>query len=111
MRAYDKIMAGLNEALAYERGEIKATTTRMTIAPLKQWSADEIKQIRIGTGLSQRIFAQVMGVSDKTVEAWEAGRNVPSGPAGRMLYIMQQDPQFAKKMEIITEAQTLDVRA
>ena len=103
MRAYDKIMTGLNEALAHKRGEIKAKTTRMSIMPVQEWKAAEVKQIRQGTGLSQRMFARVMGVSDKTVEAWESGKNTPSGPAGRMLYVMRQDPKFHEKMEFITK--------
>lgn len=32
-----------------------------------------------------------MGVSDKTVEAWEAGTNHPSGAASRLLSMMEMD--------------------
>ena len=38
--------------------------------------------------MSQRIFAGYLGVSDKTVEAWEAGTNRPSGAACRILRMM-----------------------
>ena len=42
-----------------------------------------------------------MGVSVKTVEAWEAGRNHPEGAACRLLALTKQDPQFPIKMGIV----------
>ena len=42
-----------------------------------------------------------MGVSVKTVEAWEAGRNHPDGPACRLLELTQKDPNFAKNSGIV----------
>lgn len=34
-------------------------------------------------------FAFVFGVSPKTVEAWESGRNVPRGTAQRFLQVIR----------------------
>jgi putative transcriptional regulator len=31
-------------------------------------------------GLSQRVFAKLVGVSVKTLQNWEQGRRQPSGP-------------------------------
>ena len=42
-----------------------------------------------------------MGVSAKTVEAWEAGRNQPSGTACRLLAITKKDPMFPKSSGIV----------
>lgn len=101
MTAYDKIKAGLEEAIAYERGEINAKTVHMSVAPVHEWTAEEIRQIRLSAGLSQRVFASAMGVSGKTVEAWEAGRNTPSGSSRRMLSMMKHDPKLLERMNII----------
>jgi DNA-binding transcriptional regulator YiaG len=38
---------------------------------------DEIRTVRKGLGLTQSSFADALGVSLRTVEEWEAGRNVP----------------------------------
>lgn len=53
----------------------------MTVLPLKEYEATDIKKIRNDIGATQVVFASIMGVSKKTVEAWEAGRNKPDGPA------------------------------
>ena len=39
--------------------------------------------------MSQKAFAGYLGVSPKTVEAWEAGTNQPSGAASRLLSMMR----------------------
>ena len=96
MSAFDKIKLGLEEAIAYEKG-----TTRLTIVPVETYQADEIKRIRNSTGLTQRSFAEYMGVSPKTVEAWEAGRNHPEGAACRLLALTKADPQFPQKAGIV----------
>ncbi len=54
----------------------------------------DIKRLRTQTlGVSQAVFARLVGVSTKLVEAWEAGRNVPAGPARRLFEIIERDPQ------------------
>jgi len=42
-------------------------------------SPDEIRQIRLRVGLSQRRMAQKLGVSVNTISNWETGRTVPRG--------------------------------
>ena len=73
MGMFDKIKTGLEEAVAYERGTLRAKTTKLSVLPVDHYEADEIREIRKSTGFTQAVFAQYMGVSVKTVEAWEAG--------------------------------------
>ncbi|MBO5429336.1 MAG: helix-turn-helix domain-containing protein, partial [Peptococcaceae bacterium] len=54
-------------------------------------------------GMTQVLFAGFMGVSTKTVEAWEAGRNMPDGPARRILAMLQIDPTLPQKLNIVTK--------
>lgn len=77
-RVYESIMTGLTEAVEDVR-EKKLPRRIVTVLPVKEYRADEVKAIRNRTGLSQKLFAGYMGVSDKTVEAWESGKNHPSG--------------------------------
>jgi putative transcriptional regulator len=39
-------------------------------------------------GMTQNVFAAYMGVSPKTVEAWEGGRTHPNGTAFRLLDVL-----------------------
>lgn len=73
----------------------------VTIVPVKEYSASEIQAIRKSTGLSQKLFAGYMGVSDKTVEAWEAGKNRPSGAASRLLTMMEMDADLTKEFPFV----------
>ena len=101
MRAFEKIKNGLNEAIAYEKGTIRARTVAITVVPVNTFRPEEIRSIRIETGLTQAVFAKYLGVSVKTVEAWEAGRNHPDGAACRLLALTQSDPGFPLKSGIV----------
>ena len=101
MSLFDDIKTGLGQAIAYEKGNLKARSTVLTVEPVECFQPDEIRSIRNSTGLTQRIFAQYMGVSVKTVEAWEAGRNHPEGAACRLLALTRNDPAFPQKNGII----------
>lgn len=94
MGVFDEIKLGLEQAIEYEKGNLKARKTTLSILPLDTFTPAEIKEIRNGAGLTQSLFAQYMGVSVKTVEAWEAGRNQPDGAARRLLAITRENPSF-----------------
>lgn len=47
------------------------------IEPAGVYTSAQVKNIREKIGLTQKLFAKYIGVSTKTVEAWEAGRNKP----------------------------------
>lgn len=71
--------------------------------PLETFTSSEIKEIRNKTGLTQALFAKYMGVSVKTVEAWEAGKNSPEGAARRMLSLTRNNPSFPVASGIIAK--------
>lgn len=50
---------------------------------LKNFVAAQIRQARRQANLSQKDLGEKLGVSDKTVSAWEVGR---AGPSLEMLY-------------------------
>lgn len=101
MAIFDEIKVGLEQAIAYNDGKIKARKITRAISPLASFTPNEIKQIRIQTGMTQVLFAQYMGVSVKTVEAWECGRNQPDGAARRLLAITRDNPMFPTESGIV----------
>lgn len=99
---YESIMAGLAEAIEDVQSKEKKLKRRVvTIVPVKEYEASEVKAIRNSTGLSQKLFAGYMGVSDKTVEAWESGKNKPSGAASRLLTMMEMDSELTKEFPFV----------
>lgn len=101
MSVFDEIKTGLNEAIEYEKGKLKANAKTINVAPIEEFTASEIKEIRKNAGMTQVLFANYLGVSLKTVEAWEAGRNKPNGAARRMLSITKRNPHFPRSSGII----------
>ncbi len=52
-----------------------------------------VSSIRERTGLSQARFAQLLGVSVRTLQEWEQGRRAPSGAARTLLLIARKNPR------------------
>lgn len=99
---FESIKQGLNEAIEYERGNLpNVKVDKITISPLHTYDSDEIKQIRLRQSMTQRLFAEALGVSVKTVEAWESGKNIPSGCANRMLELLDRDNTLLEKYSIV----------
>ena len=101
MELFEDIKLSLEQAIEYEKGKLDARSTTLSVLPVTVFTSTEIKQIRKSTGLSQSIFAKYMGVSVKTVEAWESGRNHPDGAACRLLAITKIDPSFPTTSGIV----------
>ena len=84
-KAFDKIAAGLNEALAIARGEAK---------PAKLFVPAEIdvKSIRAKIELSQDDFAAAYGFTVNQIKDWEQGRSRPIGALRAYLMMIDCDP-------------------
>jgi putative transcriptional regulator len=51
-----------------------------------------VSEIRHKVGLSQSRFAELLGVSVRTLQDWEQGRRAPSGAARTLLLIAEKNP-------------------
>jgi len=90
---FDELKGSLTEALGHARGKITLKTKNVSIpeAP-KDLQAKEIIHIRERLGVSQAVFARVIGVARDTEISWEQGRRTPSGPALRLLEMAKRHP-------------------
>src|SRR5665213_2524357 len=57
-----------------------------------------ITEARTRTGLSQHRFADVLGVSTRTLQEWEQGRRRPSGAARALLTIAKRRPEVLREI-------------
>lgn len=85
---FEDLKQGLEEAIDFEKGNCKARVKTYKIVPIKEYTNKEIREIRMKAGMTQSVFAVYMGVSKKTVEAWECGRTHPTGPVFRLLDVL-----------------------
>ena len=81
----------------------KQKVKRLIIMPIKKYSNDEIRTIRNRAGMTQTTLANYLGVSKKTVEAWEKGRTHPPGPAYSLLEILEQGRETECSFVIVDE--------
>ena len=91
------IMRGLQEMLDHAQGKIELRSNYISTTPPTVFTAEEIRGIRKNLNMSQGFFADVIGVSKKTVESWEYGRCKPSGAAARILMIASVDPDALRR--------------
>lgn len=84
-KAFEKIAAGLNEALNVARGTAK---------PVKLYVPPEIdvRAIRSKLNLSQDDFAAEFGFTINQIRDWEQGRTRPQGGARAYLMIIEKNP-------------------
>lgn len=91
---FSGIMDGLQEALAYSKGKASAET----FARKRSLPSINVNNLRKTLGMTQKSFASVLGVSCRTVEAWEAGKTTPAPTAKKLMYLIQEDPALIQKL-------------
>lgn len=97
---FENLKEGLTAAIDYERGKLDLRTTELAIPePPPDLSKKKIKTLREDIlGVSQPLFARILGVSPAAVKAWEQGNKKPSGTARRLMQLFERDPQVFKNL-------------
>jgi putative transcriptional regulator len=86
----------LRDGLRGRSGKLTMKTVEIPDPP--QFDARAVHKLRDQLGLSQGLFAKLVGVSRKLVEAWEAGTRTPSRMACRLLDAIARDPgQYVRR--------------
>lgn len=89
MSAFDKIKAGLDDAIAFAEGD--AGRARAA-APL------DVKAIRKKTHKSQEAFAATYRLPVGTLRDWEQNRRQPDAPARILLSMIAAEPEMVEKL-------------
>lgn len=91
---FSGIMDGLQEALAYEKGKAAADT----FVRKRSLPTVNVVEVRSALSMTQRAFAELLGVSCRTVEAWEAGKSTPTPTAKKLMSLIYQDHSLVQKL-------------
>ncbi len=86
----DRIVDGLNEALAHAKGQTNDVRVHIP-------EAIDVAAVRSRTGLTQAAFSQAIGVSAATLRNWEQGRRMPEGPARVLLAMLARNPRIVQE--------------
>lgn len=89
-KLFGEFLASMGEALDHAKGKLDLRTTVLP-APPDPMTAAEVRQLRKRLHASQAVFAHLLSVSTQLVQAWEAGRRVPEGPALKLLRLAEND--------------------
>lgn len=92
--AFGELTESLHQALKHARGDRTDLRTTVLPAPPPPMSKQEITRLRQELNCSQSVFARVLNVSVKTVQAWEQGVRVPSDAALKLLAIARKRPDI-----------------
>lgn len=91
-KAFEQIMAGLEDALAIARGEADPSTYRMHV-----FNQIDVKTIRKRTKLSQEAFARKYGFTVARLRDWEQGRSAPDSLASAYLKVIDNEPAAVER--------------
>ncbi|HEX7760289.1 MAG TPA: NadS family protein [Caulobacteraceae bacterium] len=91
-RAFDKIMAGLSDAVAIAEGRADPVAYRVHVP-----EAVDVKAIRHKLGLSQAAFAARFGFSAAAVRDWEQARRRPEASARVLLTVIDREPEAVQR--------------
>ncbi|TCM04523.1 transcriptional regulator [Sphingomonas sp. PP-CC-3G-468] len=87
--AFDKIAAGLSDAIAHANGE---TGYARVAAPI------DVAAIRKRTGKTQDQFARAYHLPLGTVRDWEQSRSQPDAPARVLLALIKAEPDTIEQL-------------
>jgi putative transcriptional regulator len=62
----------------------------LCLPQIRHFQPDDIRRIRKANHVSQAVFAAFLGIGKTTVQQWEQGKKKPSGPAQRLLDIVDR---------------------
>jgi putative transcriptional regulator len=83
---FQKLVESVHQMGAIMRGE-KTSHRRVTR------HRTDVKGLRERIKLTQSSFAELIGVSVRTLQNWEQGRREPEGPAKALLRVVERQPE------------------
>ncbi len=89
-KAGERILKSAKEALAFVEGK-KSPGCAVHIP-----EEINVRRIRKKLAMTQKAFAEYFGVNLRTIQDWEQGRRVPSGPSRNFLHVIDQEPETVR---------------
>jgi len=94
---FAELLGSAHEALEHAQGKRSLRTTTLPLPP-KALNGRAVKRLRATLHASQAVFARYLNVSTKLIQAWEANRRNPEGPALVLLHIVAEQPTVLERV-------------
>jgi len=85
-----KLVAAMQEAVEYSKGEKQLRTTSVAIANV------DVRAIRKAQGMTQQEFANTYGFALSALRNWEQGRRLPDRSARLLLLLIEREPELVE---------------
>lgn len=85
---FQELLQSVREMKAIRSGKAKPSRSFTFDTPA------ELSRVRSQLGVSQPLFARLLGISEKTLQNWEQGRRKPTGPAKVLLRVAARHPKL-----------------
>ena len=89
---FKKLENSLKQAVKITRGEIRPKTVYVVLSP------QDVKDIRLGTEMSQAVFASTFNLNINTIKGLEQGKRTPDAAATNYLRMIGVNPGQVIKM-------------
>jgi putative transcriptional regulator len=89
-------LAAIHETIEgfHKAGVVDKQTMRkfneMCLTPVREYSAEDIRELRIREGISQPVFARYLNVTKSLVSQWERGEKHPRGASLKLLALIER---------------------
>ena len=92
MSAFEKIAAGLEDAIGFAEGTANRDTFNLHIP-----ASVDVKAIRKRRKMSQEAFAAKYGFTRGRIRDWEQNRSTPDMPSRLLLKIIENEPEAVER--------------
>ncbi|ACO76681.1 Transcriptional regulator with Fis-type helix-turn-helix motif [Azotobacter vinelandii CA] len=89
----EQFQADLLESVRQMKAGRAARATKVELTP--------VAEARAKVGVSQAEFAELLGVSLRTLQDWEQGRRSPSGAAKTLLRVAVKHPEALRDLQVV----------
>ncbi|MFI3135467.1 MAG: helix-turn-helix domain-containing protein [Methylococcaceae bacterium] len=87
-----ELLESINQMNAGQIGRVSVVTRTGQVIE------SPVAKARIASRLSQNQFAQLLGISVRTLQEWEQGRRQPSGAAKTLLRVAENHPEYLREL-------------
>lgn len=90
-----------SEMKAFQR-DLLASVRQMKrgqVARVTKVALSAVTEARASMGMSQLDFAELLGVSPRTLQEWEQGRREPTGAAKTLLLVAVKHPEVLRSLQ------------